>query len=60
MKNLTLQSGTYVTISKGTKVTICNPKWDGDKPETQFSLIVELTKPLTMEVCETGFVKIVK
>jgi hypothetical protein len=45
-----IQSGTFADIPKGTKLTVPNPKWDGDKPKTQFYLEIEAKESMCIEV----------
>lgn len=51
MKHETVKfgDGLYVNIPKGTFLTVANPEWDGDIPETQYDINVVLLE--TMTVC---------
>jgi hypothetical protein len=58
MKKITLDHE-YLTIPAGTKLKICNPKWDGDKPKTQFYLEVETTEDTSSILAGTYTVKVI-
>jgi hypothetical protein len=50
MKNMKLVGHSYADIPAGTKLIIPNPKWDGDKPKTQFYLEIETTGVVCVEI----------
>lgn len=43
MKNLTVKKFSFVTLAKGSIIHVPNPKWDCNKPKTQF--YYEVTTP---------------
>jgi hypothetical protein len=55
-----IESGTYADLPKGTKFTIPNPKWDGDKPKTQFYIVLESQTEMCIEIMGSYKAKVVK
>ena len=44
-----IDNGTYATLPKGSKITIPNPKWDGDKPKTHFYIELAVSEDACIE-----------
>ena len=47
--NYIIECGTCVRVPQMVTLKVQNPNWDGDKPDTQFFMLVE---PLTSAVVE--------